>query len=172
MPQFCLAFKTTGTPCRAKISESQIKKEKYHSLILNYVPVSTGNSKRLIFWDHLSFSVRALELKLPLSFQGCWFLLCPAGCEGRQPGRNDLKLKNTLLPFSTSCKDFITSVPILYPAKSSLAGTSKKEEADCFPKQQGMMQLISGFASECHGNKHQVLHFGTDWLRAHSSPGC
>lgn len=70
MPQFCLAFKTTGTPCIAKISESQIKKEKYHWLILNYVPVSTGNSKRLIFWDHLSFSVRALELTLPLSFQG------------------------------------------------------------------------------------------------------
>lgn len=70
MPQFCLAFKTTGTPWRAKLSESQIKKEEYHWLILYYVPVSTGNSERLIFWDHLSFSVKALELKLPLSFRG------------------------------------------------------------------------------------------------------
>lgn len=172
MPQFCLAFKTTGTPCRAKISESQIKKEKYHSLILNYVPVSTGNKETYFLGPSVLFSQSSGAQTASQLPRLCWFLLCPAGCEGRQPGRNDLKLKNTLLPFSTSCKDFITSVPILYPAKSSLAGTSKKEEADCFPKQQGMMQLISGFASECHGNKHQVLHFGTDWLRAHCSPGC
>lgn len=78
--------------------------------------------------------------------QHCWCLLFPVGHEDKDPRRNYLKLKKIPPLFSALCKDIITSVPILYPAKSSPACTSKKEEVVCFaanstfmPKLQGVM---------------------------------
>lgn len=57
-----------ATPCRAKVSKSQIqKKEKCHWLLFYYAPISIRNSETLIFWKHLSFLVALLELTVPLS---------------------------------------------------------------------------------------------------------
>lgn len=126
MPQSCFTLKTIPTPCRAKISKSQIQKGNRLLTYLFYIPVSIRNSETLFFETpfHWSFGTESTT-------QHCWSLLCPVGHEDKEPRRHDLKLKNMLFLFSSLCKD-ITFVPILNPAKSSPTCKSETEDVICF----------------------------------------
>lgn len=130
MPRSSSGLRTIATLCRAKISISQIQKGK---MPLTYLLLRFCLYQEL--WDIYFLETSVLfgqSSGAESASRHCWCLLCPVGHEEREPRRNYLKLKKIPLPFSTLYKDIITSVSIVYPAKSFSACTSKKEEAVCF----------------------------------------
>ena len=142
MRQSCFALKNTETPCSAKVSKSQIQKGKMPLTCLLLCSFLYQEHRNTYFFETSVLFHHSSGAKS--SCQHCWCLLCPVRHEDREPRRNDLKLKKMLLPFSILCKDIITSVPFSYPAKSSPACTSKKEEVACFAANTIFMPRLRG----------------------------
>lgn len=136
MLQSCFALKTIATSYRAK---------RKNAIDLSFIMfLSLSGTQRYFFLKHLSFLAGVLELRAPLSIADA----CSSqwGMKTKTPEEIIWNWRKYHLFFSALCKDIITSVPILYPAKSSPACTSKKEEVVCFaansmfmPKLQGVM---------------------------------
>lgn len=131
-----------ATPCRAKVSKSQIQKRKMPLTSLLLCPYLYQELRDTHFLETSVFF--GCTSGADSASQHCWCLLCPAGHEDREPRRNGLKLQKMLLPFSTLCNNITTSVLILYSAKSFPACASKREDTVRFAANSILMLKLQG----------------------------
>lgn len=138
-PQSCFASKTLATPCRAKISKSQIQKGNRYwhlslcSCLYQELRDTSFSETSLLF-------VGVLGLRAPFSTAEA----CSAQW-GMKTGSPEDMICNwrTCYSFFLPCAD-ITFVPILNPAKSSPPCKSEAEDIICFAANIMFMAKLQG----------------------------
>lgn len=138
VPQFCLPLKTTGTPCRAKHSGSQIIKDE--SMGFFFMFLSLQRTQRYLFLGISAlFSQNSGAKTASQLLKHYWFLTCAVGPEGREPRRNYLKLKNLLLPSQPYAKTSSHLYLFFIQQNTPSSGKSQKEGSVYIPSCFGKM---------------------------------